>query len=236
MSEITVQEQATPRPYLAYFAIFIALSSPLMQSAMRPLLEGNVPFPVDRFLSLWVFWIAIAIILFISVRLENIPLAEFGITRNTRSLRYRLIEMIAALIIGLIVAIVLFVFSDAVRSWLDKPSELSFDPGHVLPFWVVLPAWITSAFAEELLFRSYPIERLTMLSGNRWIASGISIIAFTLLHLLGWDWIHVLTLVFPGAIMLTGIYLWRRSLWFVVVVHSVINLPILFLPLIAPYL
>lgn len=236
MSENTAQEEATPRPYLAYFAIFVALSSPMIQSAMRPLIEPNFPFPVDRFLSIWIFWIAVAIVLFISVRLENIPLAEFGITHNTRSLRYRLIEMIVALIIGVIVAIVLFVFSDTVRTWLDKPSELTFDPEHVLPFWVVLPAWITASFTEELLFRSYPIERLTMLTGNRWIASGISVVAFTLLHLIGWDWIHVLTLVFPGAIMLTGLYLWRKSLWFVVIVHSVINLPLLFLPFIAPYL
>ena len=235
MSETTVK-QTTPRPYLAYFAIFIALSSPLIQSAMRPLLEGNFAFPIDRFLSIWIFWIAVAIVLFISVRIENIPLSEFGIQKNTRSLRYRLIEMIVALIIGVIVSIVLILFSTAVRDWLDAPLANTIDPARILPFWIILPAWITAAVAEEILFRSYPIKRLTMLTGNRWLAAGISLIVFTLLHLVGWDWIHVLTLVFPGAMMLTGLYLWRKSLWFVIVVHSVINLPLLFLPWIAPYL
>ncbi len=236
MSEISVEKQATPRPYLAYLAVLIALSSPLVQRQFGLVLQENFPFPVNRFLSIWVFWIAAAIVLFISVRIENIPLAEFGIQKNTRSLRYRLLEMIAALITGVIMTIILFSFSGAMRNWLNSPSSISFDISRVLPFWVILPAWITAAFMEELLFRSYPIERLTMLTGNRWLASGLCIITFSVFHLIGHDWIHVLTVVFPGAILLTGIYLWRRSLWFVMVIHGVINLPLLFLPLIAPYL
>jgi len=59
---------------------------------------------------------------------------------------------------------------------------------------------------------------------------------FTLLHLLAWDWIHVVTLVLPAAVGLTGLYMWRRSLMFVVIVHSIINAPLLVLPLIAPYM
>lgn len=230
------QEHVKPRTGLAYLAIIIALSSPLLQAAMRPFLEGNVPYPFDRFLSIWVFWIAAAVALYISVRIEGIPLATFGIMRNTRSLRYRLIEMIAALILSVFVTIVLLLFSNGVRGLLNAPANAVFDPANILPFWVMFPAWVTGSFLEELLFRSYPIERLTMLTGNRWLSAAISVFLFIILHLFGWDWIHVLTVVLPGGLLLTGLYLWRRSLWFVVVIHAVINLPLLFLPLLAPYL
>jgi membrane protease YdiL (CAAX protease family) len=100
----------------------------------------------------------------------------------------------------------------------------------------MIPAWITSSFTEEVLFRSYTIERLTQIVGRRWLAGLITMVAFTLLHLLSWDWIHVLTMVLPGSIMLTLLYLWRRSLAFVVIVHAIINAPLLLLPLLAPYL
>jgi membrane protease YdiL (CAAX protease family) len=35
---------------------------------------------------------------------------------------------------------------------------------------------------------------------------------------------------------MTLLYLWRRSLSFVVIVHAILNAPLLLLPLIAPYL
>ncbi len=45
-----------------------------------------------------------------------------------------------------------------------------------------------------------------------------------------------MTLVVPAGAALTLLYLWRRSLLFVVVVHGIINAPLLLLPLVAPYL
>jgi membrane protease YdiL (CAAX protease family) len=57
-----------------------------------------------------------------------------------------------------------------------------------------------------------------------------------LLHLFGWDWIHVLTVVLPGGIMLTLFYLWRRNLALNVMIHAIMNAPLLLLPLLAPYL
>jgi membrane protease YdiL (CAAX protease family) len=106
----------------------------------------------------------------------------------------------------------------------------------ILPTWVMIPAWITGSFTEEVLFRSYSVERLTQIVGRRWQAGLITMVAFTPLHLLSWDWIHVLTAVLPGSIMLTLLYLWRQSLAFVVIVHAIILAPLLLLPLFAPYL
>jgi membrane protease YdiL (CAAX protease family) len=43
-------------------------------------------------------------------------------------------------------------------------------------------------------------------------------------------------MVLPGGLLVTLIYLWRRSLAFVVVIHAVLNAPLLLLPLLAPYM
>jgi membrane protease YdiL (CAAX protease family) len=216
--------------------VLLALSTPLIQILLRPLLEAVFPYPVDRFFSLWVFWIITVIVLVYSVRVEGIPLATFGITRNTRTLRYRLIEMIAALLVGLAVAIVLYLFSTGVRNLLGIPALTFLDPDKILPIWVTLPAWLTAIFTEELLFRSYAIERLSILTGKRWLAALISLITFVIFHALAWDLVHVLTVVLPAGLMITAVYLWRRSLWFVVVIHAVHNLPLVLLSLLAPYL
>lgn len=74
------------------------------------------------------------------------------------------------------------------------------------------------------------------MTGRPWIGAVIAWLSFSLLHLLGWDWVHVLTLVLPAGLLLTLVYLWRRSLAFVVIIHGILDMPLLILPLLAPYL
>ncbi len=167
---------------------------------------------------------------------EGYSLAAFGFQKSQKSLRARLIEWIITALAAVVVASVIITFSTYVRNLLTHAPVPSIDLVRNLPEWVLIPAWITGAFTEEVLFRSYPIERLTQLIGQRWLAGLITVLAFTLLHLFGWDWIHVLTAVLPGSIMLTLFYLWRRSLALNVIIHAIINAPLLLLPLLGPYL
>jgi uncharacterized protein len=223
-------------PAVPYLMVALALMSPLIPSILRPVVEANAAYPLDRLLSLVPPWIVTAIVLVYSVRVEGIALSTFGITRNTRTLRYRLIEMIAALLCGLLLAIVLYLLSTAVRTIVNVPAPTFLDPDKILPIWVTFPAWLTAMFTEEVLFRSYAIERLSMLIGKRWLAAALSLFAFVVLHGLAWDIVHVLFLVLPGGLIITGFYLWRRSLWFVMVIHAVHNLPLVLISLVAPLL
>lgn len=238
MTTATIQEKPVSRPILAYFAVALALAAPLLQLALRPLWE-MFPFPLDRFMSLTIFWIISVLVLVYSVRIEGIPLYTFGIgedPKEKRSLRYRLLEAIAALIAGFVLLIILILLSTALRDIFQKPIASTINLENIPPFWVMFPAWLTAAFCEELLFRSYPIERLNLLTGKRWLAALISGLCFVLFHGYAWDWLHLLSIVLPAAIFVTGMYLWRRSLWFVVIIHAVMDITILFLPFIAPYL
>lgn len=240
MSTITAIESGVPgrQPRAVYgiIGVSIALSAPLVQILLRPFFESLFDNHTARFVSLFVFWIAVALVLAISVFLEGIPLALFGLKRWDKSLRAKLIELILAVIAAFVVGVVLFGVSMLVRTEMTGTARPEFDPANILPFWMMAFAWVTAAFTEEFLFRSYAIERLTMLTGKRWLAAAIAMLAFGLLHALAWDWIHVLTVVLPGGLLLTLIYLWRRSLLFVVVIHAILNIQLLFLPLIAPYL
>jgi membrane protease YdiL (CAAX protease family) len=167
---------------------------------------------------------------------EGYPLATFGLSRSDKTLRARLIEWIIAVLAALGVALVLIPVSGFLRSLLTDAPAPQLTAAQILPAWVLIPAWITAAFTEEVLFRSYSIERLTPLVGRRWLAALITLLAFAVLHVLTWDWIHVVTLVLPAAVLLTLLYLWRRNLAFVVISHAVLNAPLLLLPLVAPYL
>lgn len=69
------------------------------------------------------------------------------------------------------------------------------------------------------------------LSGSRWLAVGVSVIAFVLPHTLSWNTAHVVGVVLPLGIILSLLYLWRRNLIFNMIVHFMVNLSLVFIAL-----
>ena len=231
-----ISSQPHPRPWLGILGVLIALSAPLVQALLIPWFKRNFEFPMDRFVSFWVFWIAMILALGIAHFAEGYPLAAFGFQISKKTLRARLIEWILTVLAAVVIASGIILFSGYVRGLITDEPAPALDMTRMLPVWVLIPAWVTGSLTEEVLFRSYPIERLTQMVGGPWLAGLITMLAFTSLHLFGWDWIHVLTAVLPGSIMLTLFYLWRRNLALNVIVHAIINAPLLLLPVLAPYM
>jgi membrane protease YdiL (CAAX protease family) len=97
------------------------------------------------------------------------------------------------------------------------------------------PAWfrwavvITAGVTEEIMFRGYPVERLHALTGNLWIAALLPLTVFTLAHLGGWSWGHLIGVLFGGS-LLTGLYLWQRDLIACMIAHVLIDSLLIFLP------
>ncbi|HNT78193.1 MAG TPA: type II CAAX endopeptidase family protein [Anaerolineae bacterium] len=91
---------------------------------------------------------------------------------------------------------------------------------------VVIGIILTAATVEELFYRGYLIERLHQLTGRLWIGVIVSCVIFTVPHVqfFGPSW-----LIYHGvnAILLYVLYLWRRNLVAVMVLHLLGNLPIL---------
>lgn len=237
MSKDIPETQAQPRPVIGILSVGFALAAPLVQWLLIPWFQQTFASPLDRLISLLVFWLSLVLALGIAHFVEGYSLARFGFEWSRKTLRTRLIEWITTVLAALVISSVIIFFSQNVRMRITSESEpANLEQVRNFPFWLLLPAWITGAFTEEVLFRSYPIERITDLTGNRWLASLITLVVFTVLHLLAWDWIHVVTTVLPAAALLTLFYAWRRSLALNVIIHAVMLAPLLLLPLLAPYL
>jgi membrane protease YdiL (CAAX protease family) len=208
--------------------LLLALSSPLIQRILTPILRNSFEREIANILSLSIMWVIVLVVLSIAYFGEGLKLSDFGFRRYQKDRNTFIREFVYAALIGAALTLTIFPFSLLVRSWITGETPQATGDLSTLPSSLVFALmWITGSFTEEVLFRSYSIERLIAITGKPWLAGLITAFLFTIQHLGGWDWIHVLTIVLPGAIALTLIYVWRRSLMFNVIVHAMVNLQFL---------
>ncbi len=91
-----------------------------------------------------------------------------------------------------------------------------------LPIWLQIFVAISAGVTEEILFRGYPIERITELTGNRWVGAIVPIIAFGAVHAPFWGVAHAVVAGLQGM-LLTIVYLWRRNLWTNITAHALLD-------------
>lgn len=154
----------------------------------------------------------------------------------------------ASTVIGLILALVLPVIYALVlrpivfREEVDGPAAAVLPvqaSGSIeavtasLPAVMILVAVGTAAVTEEVLFRSYAIERLTEVTGSRWLAGSVSVAFFTGLHAGSWNVAHLIGVVVPLGVALTLLYLWRRNLIVVIIAHFFVDLPLVVLSILS---
>jgi len=100
------------------------------------------------------------------------------------------------------------------------------------PIWFRIGVAITAGITEEVLFRTYPIERLTEWTGSVWLAAFISIILFAGMHIPFWSLGGGIQIGI-GTIIWTLIYIKTRSIWAMMIMHVVNDL---FAFVLLPYL
>lgn len=86
------------------------------------------------------------------------------------------------------------------------------------PLWVRVGFAVTAGITEEILFRTYPIERIREWSGNIWLAAFVSISLFAVLHLPFWSLGGGIQ-IGVGTIIWTLIYIKTRSIWAMMIMH-----------------
>ncbi len=122
----------------------------------------------------------------------------------------------------LLAAFFIFVYGPAAYAALLALGVSGFDIGlntlHALPQWYLILVVIVIASTEEWLYRAYAIETLERLTGRTWLAAGISLGAFTLVHLPLWGPGPALSIVISGAIF-TALYIWHRDIILLIVGH-----------------
>ncbi len=158
-------------------------------------------------------WVVALALVAIVVWWERQPLSSIGF--RAPSLR----DCVAFVVIGVGMYAVLAVSSirahapDAV-----PPAEIA-----AVPLALRIVMFLTAGFCEEVMLRAYPIERLTPLTGQRWINGAIVVVFFTLVHLPRYGISPSLLAVAIIATFLTALYLWTRNFWMCATLHAFVD-------------
>lgn len=140
-------------------------------------------------------------------------------------------EILLALVIGVVLSISVPILTLFVSQILPSNGGDIEQVGTNTTWWLILIAILTAGISEKLIFRGYLLERMSELTQKHWVAIVISVIAFVLPHTVSWNLAHVIGVVLPLGVILTGLYLLKRNLLFNMIVHVVIDLPLVFFAL-----
>jgi len=203
--------------------LILALCCPLLYSLIvAPQLLKPLVDPVAYgLIGLLVMWLLTAGVVMIVVAWERKPLSWLGL----RPLSWRM----ALLGVGLGMVCSLAVPALALLARLALPAgpgQTVDDIATQLPAWLILCAVLTAACTEEVLYRAYAIQQVGEVTGSTWTGATVSLVLFVAQHLATWDLSHVLGVVLPLGLVLTGLYLWRRNLGFVILIHFITDLPL----------
>jgi membrane protease YdiL (CAAX protease family) len=80
--------------------------------------------------------------------------------------------------------------------------------------------FLTGTFVEEILYRGYIIERVTELTGRKWLAGTISWLTFTLVHIRFFGLGPMLEVAVIGVILVM-LYTRAKSIWPAIIVHGI---------------
>jgi membrane protease YdiL (CAAX protease family) len=163
-------------------------------------------------------WLLTAALLLYVVRVERRSLSSIGF-RGTRWTAYALTP--AWWIVNVITSLAF------VQLFLRNADTSAGEALLHLPVGTKIAIVITAGVTEEVLFRSYAIERITEVTGRLWLAGAITAAMFVAFHMPYFGVVPGLARL-PGAILLTVVYIRRRSLGPVIVLHAMFDLPLVF--------
>jgi membrane protease YdiL (CAAX protease family) len=174
-------------------------------------------------------WVVLAVLMAVWLpRVEKLPLASIGCGKfkwryvGSGLLAY-LLATVALTISGFILPAVGL---ESIRTL--QPILKSFG-GPVL-----VGLFITGTLLEEIFYRGYLIERLTIVLKHRWLAGVVSWLAFTLVHLKFFGVGPMIDLSILSAALVL-VYHKEKSIWPCIVLHGLNNaLAYLIFPLLMP--
>jgi membrane protease YdiL (CAAX protease family) len=161
-------------------------------------------------------WLVVAALLLLVVRWERRSLASVGLRRPTRR------EALVALGAGVVAVVLGLLATGAAVVAFDvrQPETLSVIGRLSLPVKLALVG--TAVVSEEILWRGYPIERLTELTGRLWVGAAVSFVVFLGVHYPAWGLVGAIPQsVFTLA--LVGVYAWSRNAVASMLTHAVVN-------------
>lgn len=182
---------------------------------LRDVLLPANPGEVSVGLALVGEWVALSWLVFLWVpRVEKETAGSLGVGRFRR--RYLVWGVLVYLLV-----LVASTVSGLLLGYVGLPSLRSLQPliqGYSV--FTLVGLFLTGTFLEEVFYRGYLIERMTVLTKHRWVAALVSWLLFTLVHLKFFGVGPTIdTSVISAALVL--LYLKEKSVWPCVVVHGI---------------
>ncbi|NJM96843.1 MAG: CPBP family intramembrane metalloprotease [Phormidesmis sp. RL_2_1] len=190
-----------------------ALGGPALLARFGNHFSSNLESLVSKLLQQIALAMLFVIILGIVVFGEQQSLSSIGL----HSLRWQ------SILWGLIFAgFLIFIYSPLLVWSMTKLGLAGFEKGlaklESLPFWYLALAVVIGGVVEEVLYRGYATERLSLLTGSCWIGCALSLTAFGLAHVPLWGWVPASTTVLSGY-LLTLFYWSTGDLLTAIVAH-----------------
>jgi membrane protease YdiL (CAAX protease family) len=187
-------------------------------------LEPRLDATLSALIGFGVHWLAtLGLLLLVRIG-EGQPLSSVGLRRLSWK------WVLAAIGLGVALSLAVPLLTTLVGQVIPAPESGTIESTTAhYPAWVLLVGVITAGVTEECMFRAYPQERLIAVTRRPWLSATISLTLFVLAHLQGWNLAHVVGVVLPLGAALTALYLWRRNLLFVIIVHTLVDLPLVFM-------
>ena len=163
-------------------------------------------------------WLYAAIVLAIALFWEGRTLASIGLRKLTfASLGFAIGGAAAMVGAGALAAYVVY-------GLLHQPQHADAQAAALVNGSVIyaLCLAVRAGVIEEIFFRGLAIEQLTILTGYRWLSAFLATVLFVVIHALHFDWIQLIP-IGAVAVVLTGLYLWRRDLWANIIAHIAVD-------------
>lgn len=208
--------------FLSLFGMFLAAGVTKLPLVDKVLSDQNLSL-----LGLALVWVLTILLL---------GIVKFGEKASFDSIGFkpiRLKEGLLAIGIGIVLSLAVPVLTLLVVQVIPTNGGGIEEVASSVPWWLLFLSVLTAGITEEIIFRGYLIERLNELSSKNALVVLISVIAFVLPHILSWNLAHVLGVVLPLGLILSLIYLWKRNLVFNIIIHIVIDLPLVVMALLA---
>lgn len=162
------------------------------------------------------FWSLSLCLLALVLKWEQLPLSSLGFRKPKAS------DLLWGLVLG-VCLFLLFPLLNALLSGLGLETSSGSKAAVLakLPFYSLFFLALRAGITEELLYRSYPIERLVQLTGSKWIAALVPLAIFVVSHA-SWGLGHLVFVTAAGAV-LTAFYMWKRSMWINMIGHFLVD-------------
>lgn len=213
---------AKPRPPkrlrfpLGLSILVVGMTTPLVYQAVATVLTAAAQ-SVATVVSLVVMWVAVL----------GVWLCLTG--DNTSNIRFRLrlskADVAVAVLVCLGCLVLVPLLSVLVTQWLGT-TQVS-DTAQRGPVWLIIVGVATAAVTEEVLYRAAPMELLLDSGASQKFAVAAPLVVFIVCHLGNWNLAHIIGVVVPMGLILSLVYLWRRNLLVNMIVHFVVDAPLI---------